>query len=166
MDLYSKKQTTIQSSMMWLAVCLGFLCASAHAGEIFKWVDEQGNVHYSQDPPMNKSAQPMNIKVPKTPAESEEASAQTASTAAEKPPAGDEDKAAEQKALQEAATRKREEAEKKNCQIAMKRLATITAGGRLYEVDENGERHYWDDQTLKAKQADAQKDVDQWCSQE
>jgi hypothetical protein len=151
---------------MWLVFCLAFLCASANAGEIFKWVDEQGNVHYSQDPPMNKSAQPMNIKVPKESAASEETSAQSASTAADKPPAGDEDKAAEQKALQEAAARKREEAEKKNCQIAMKRLATITAGGRLYEVDENGERHYWDDQTLKAKQADAQKDVDQWCSQE
>jgi hypothetical protein len=48
----------------------------------------------------------------------------------------------------------------------MKRFATVTAGGRLYEVDEQGERHYWDDATLKAKQAEAQKDVDQWCGQE
>ena len=48
----------------------------------------------------------------------------------------------------------------------MKRLATITAGGRLYEMDEKGERHYWDDETRKGKMADAQKDVDKWCGQE
>ena len=166
MDLFSKKWTTIQSGVVWLVFCLAFLSASAHGGEIFKWVDEEGNVHYSQDPPMNKAAKPMSIKVPKPSAASEDSASQTESTAEAKSPPGSEDKAAEQKALQEAAARKQQEAEKKNCQIAMKRFATVTAGGRLYEVDEQGERHYWDDATLKAKQAEAQKDVDQWCGQE
>jgi hypothetical protein len=166
MDLFSKMRISLQSSTLWLVIGLAFVCASAHGGEIFKWVDEEGNVHYSQDPPMNKSSRSMNIKVPKTPAASEDSDAQTASPADTTQQAADEDKAADQKARQEAAAKKQEEAQKKNCQIAMKRLATITAGGRLYEVDEKGERHYWDDQTLQAKKVEAQKDVDQWCGQE
>ena len=138
-----------------------------YAGGIYKWVDKEGNVHYSQDP-VDQSSQPMNIKIPKTTA-SEEATAEDTNSAA-KPQTTDDDKAGdktkEQQAMQDAAARKQQEAQEKNCQIAMKRLATISAGGRLYEVDKKGERVYWDDATRQAKQADAQADVSKWCGQE
>jgi hypothetical protein len=154
------------NSVVFLLVLLGLVvfCASVQAGEIYKWVDEEGNVHYSQDP-QHRSAQPMNIKVPKSSASTETASNREDAATAVKSQPSDADQTEEQ-AQKEAAARKQQEAEKKNCQIAMKRLATITAGGRIYEVDEQGERIYWDDNTRKAKLADAQKDVDEWCGQE
>lgn len=168
MDLFSKKRISFQTGTVCLFACLALLSVSAHGGGIYKWVDEEGNIHYSQDPPQNKSAEPLNIKVPKSSAAGEETTDASEDTAASKSSAENDDKTNKQKILEEAqaAAKKREEAEKKNCQIAMKRLATISAGGRLYEVDESGERHYWDDQTLQAKKAEAQKDVDQWCGQE
>ena len=144
-----------------LVLGLAVICANVQAGEIYKWVDEDGNVHYSQDP-QHRGAQAMNIKVPK----SSSPSSQEQSTTAAQPQTDNQDTTEEQQALNEAAANKQEEAQKKNCQIAMKRLATISAGGRIYEVDDKGERVYWDDNTRTAKLAEAQKDVDQWCSQE
>ena len=52
---------------------------------------------------------------------------------------------------------------KKNCGISKKRLAAINAGGRLYEVNEKGERSYWNDATRQAKMAEAQAQVNEWC---
>jgi uncharacterized iron-regulated membrane protein len=151
------------NSLVLLLALAGF-CAAAHAGEIYKWVDEQGNVQYSQVP-QNQAAQPMNIKVPKTsaPSDNQEKSNAPESPTSEPPQKGNPE---EDKAIQEAAAKKQQEAQKQNCQISMKRLATITAGGRIYEVDEQGERAYWDDQTRQAKLAEAQQDVDKWCTQE
>ena len=108
----------------------------------------------------------MKIKVPKTSASEESASNQDQTAAATEPQAGNDDNAPNEQATKEDAAKKQEEAQKKNCQIAMKRMATISAGGRIYEVDEKGERVYWDDNTRKAKMAEAQKDVDKWCGQE
>lgn len=164
MKILLKMRAKIQISLVLLLGAAVF-CSATQAGGIYKWVDKEGNVHYSQDP-QHSGAQQMNIKVPKPSTPTETASNQGAPANAAEPQAGNGDKTEEQQALQEAAEKKQQEAEKKNCQIAMKRLATITAGGRIYEVDEQGERVYWDDNTRKAKLAEAQKDVEQWCSQE
>jgi len=163
MDLLTKSPATGKFSPLFLLICLAFIGPAAHAGGIYKWVDEQGNVHYSQDP-QGQSAEELKLKIPKTSSDDEGA------TKTEPKAADDADKTqaddAKQKAEKQAAAQDQKEAKEKNCQISMKRLATITAGGRLYEVDEKGERHYWDDDTRKAKLEDAQKNVDQWCAQE
>jgi len=144
-----------QNSVVLLALLgLAVFCAGAQAGGI-----------YSQDP-QHLSDQPMNIKVPKSSSSQETASSKEESPTAAEPQTGDAGQTEEQKALEEAAARKQQEAGKKNCQTAMKRFATITAGGRIYEVDEQGERVYWDDNTRQAKLAEAQQDVDKWCGQE
>lgn len=153
-------RTTLQSIAV-LVFCLAVF--AAQAGEIYKWVDKDGSVHYSQDP-QNQSAQPMKIKIPKTTSSSDENSNQAEPAAPQDTP--EQPNAGEDNALKETTAKKQQEAHEKNCQIAMKRLATITAGGRLYEMDEKGERHYWDDETRNGKMADAQKDVDKWCGQE
>jgi len=166
MKVFSKMRIRFQHSVVFLLVSLGLavLCANVQAGEIDKWGDKEGNVNYSQDP-QNSSAQALNIKLPKS-AAAEAGSNQEESTTATDPQTGDGEKAGEEQATKEDAAKKQEEAQMKNCQIAMKRLATITKGGRLYEVDEKGERVNWDDNTRNAKMAEAQKDVDQWCGQE
>ncbi|MGD8938092.1 MAG: DUF4124 domain-containing protein [Gammaproteobacteria bacterium] len=166
MGVLSKMRIRFQNSVVLLALLgLAVFCAGAQAGGIYKWVDKEGNVHYSQDP-QHLSDQPMNIKVPKSSSSQETASSKEESPTAAEPQTGDAGQTEEQKALEEAAARKQQEAGKKNCQTAMKRFATITAGGRIYEVDEQGERVYWDDNTRQAKLAEAQQDVDKWCGQE
>jgi hypothetical protein len=136
--------------------------SAAQAGGIYKWVDKNGNVHYSQDP-QGSASQEIHLKIPKASGDNDSGDNSDAPAAAAKK--ADKDKPQE-KAKQEAAAISQKEAKEKNCQISMKRLAAISAGGRLYEVDESGERNYWDDDTRKAKLAEAQKSVDQWCTQE
>jgi len=159
MGVFTKMRIRLHYSLVLLLGLVVF--SAAQAGEIYKWVDKDGTVHYGQQP-QDLSAEPMNIKVPKSSAPSEP---QNPTTAANQQPAA-EGQSEEEAALRQAAEKKQQDAQKHNCQIAMKRLATITAGGRIYEVDEQGERVYWDDNTRQSKLAEAQKDVDKWCSQE
>lgn len=52
--------------MMYWAVCL-LLTFTAQA-QIYKWVDEKGQVHYSDEPPENQQAQEVKLKTHKLPA--------------------------------------------------------------------------------------------------
>ncbi|WP_455203446.1 DUF4124 domain-containing protein [Kaarinaea lacus] len=152
-----------------MLICLCLL-TTAQAGSVYKWVDEEGNIHYSQDP-QHRSAQEMDVKT--KPASSDSGSdgdakedAYEAQTG--KKPKDDKDKARREheEKEQQAMAAKKAEQKQKNCQIAMKRRATIAAGGRLYEVDEKGERHYWSDAEREAKLAEAEQQVADWCSEE
>ena len=59
---------------------------------------------------------------------------------------------------------KNEEIKKKNCEKAQAHLRTISAGGRLYEIDKDGERVYWDDAKRAAKIKEGEKSVEKWCN--
>lgn len=136
---------------------------AALAGKVYKWVDSNGEVHYGAQPPV-ENAQELNIKTkPSSPApENTAEAADKDGQNNEKAQAKDPVKVHNEKELAEV-EKKNAEIEKKNCGISKKRLAAINAGGRLYEVDEKGERSYWNDATRQAKMAEAQAQVDQWC---
>jgi hypothetical protein len=133
----------------------------AAAAKVYKWSDEDGSIHYSQEPPAEK-AEEINVK-----------STQPVSTIPNrKPPEpasnrdnGEKtDKESKDTAAKNAEIEKQnEEIRKKNCKLANQQFMTINQGGRMYEVDEKGERHYWDDATRAAKLTEAQKSIEQWC---
>ena len=145
-----------------LILVLSVTASSLWAATVYKWVDAQGNVHYSQSPPQQIGAKEMDIRVrspilqepprhvdgtPDSPAEAKEVAK----------------KKKAESAKQAEVEKKNAEVRAKNCKTAKRRFATINQGGRLYEVDENGERQYWDDAQRQAKLASAQADVDKWC---
>ena len=165
MDLLAKSPATGKITLSCFLIYMSLIFTFAHAAGIYKWVDEQGNVHYSQDP-QGQSAQELKIKTPKSSSSDDKSSAQAEPKNAKNPEKAADGDANNNAEKQAAAAQEQKEAKEKNCQISIKRLATITAGGRLYEVDEKGERSYWDDETRKAKQEEAQKSVDQWCTEE
>jgi len=45
-----------------LAAALLLSCASAHAGQIYKWTDANGEVHYTDTPPPGISVEPVHIE--------------------------------------------------------------------------------------------------------
>lgn len=54
----------------FFACALALACsATAQAGQIYKWVDAQGNVHFAAQPPEGQSADPVNPRInqPKAP---------------------------------------------------------------------------------------------------
>ncbi len=117
---------------------LALLSFQACAGGIYKWVDENGKVHYS-DRRSGKDAK--NIKLP---------AAGKASSGATLTP---EQRWEKQQRLLQAYERKRSEKKqaklqaakakakaKRNCALARDRLRTVTDAGYLYRVEEDGER--------------------------
>ena len=137
---------------------------------ISKWVDAQGQVHYSdQPPPPEAKAETLRSAsdsegtagisgvtatsapaAPKTIAE-REAELKKAQQAKEA--------AADKAAQKQAAT----EAIKANCATAQQNLRTLQEGIRMVEVDANGERSYLDDNQRQQRIAKTQQDVSNYC---
>lgn len=153
------------SRIIFTAALLSLLLASPaiFAGKVYKWVDKDGNVHYSAQKPMS-GAQEMKVKVrPSSSADNSETTAESSSATKQEA----QEETIKVSSEKEAAEIEKRNAEirKKNCSVAKKRLATIKVGGRLFEVDEKGERHYWDDATRASKLSEAQAQVQEWCKE-
>jgi Domain of unknown function (DUF4124) len=137
---------------------------------ISKWVDAQGQVHYSdQPPPPEAKAETLRS------ASDTEGTAGTSGVNATSAPAAPktiaereaelkkaqqaEQAAADKAAQKQAAT----EAIKANCATAQQNLRTLQEGIRMVEVDANGERSYLDDNQRQQRIAKTQQDVSNYC---
>lgn len=148
------KRLTLALALVWFFADIGM------AATVYKWVDENGTVHYGQRP-KDKSSKRMKIRVkqPSTPAASSTSTApKTGSTQASNS-TGEAKKSAEELAWE----KKQTEIKQKNCEMARERMASLTAGGRMYEV-KDGQRHYLDDAARSAKMKDARESVNKWCN--
>ncbi len=135
-----------------------------------KWIDEQGNVHYSdQLPPAHvKAKSALNFSTPAVPvaassvtgastvasASGVSAAGKTAADAAAK-------KAAADKAVQDAANKAQNQA---NCINAKQNLANLKDGMRIAVIDPNtGERSYMDDTQRQQSVDTAQQQISKYC---
>jgi len=162
--------------MKRLSVALGLaLCVALQASaQMYKWVDSDGKVQYSDKPP------PSNIKTEKLRVPGRAASAPAASEgkgAAQKDAAkaGPKTAAQEEQAFrkrqldaskaQEAETQKQAEALERaeNCKRAKAALAILQIGGRQMRIDEKGERVFLDDQQIGQETARAQQEAATAC---
>ena len=132
---------------------------------INKWVDDQGHVHYSDQPP------PSNAKA-ETLRSTSGSDGNTAAASAPAAPKTIAEREAElkksQKAKQEAANKAlqkqaSEDAKKASCATSQQNLRTLQQGIRMVEVDANGERSYMDDKQRQERIAKAQQDVSTYC---
>ncbi|HTT37574.1 MAG TPA: DUF4124 domain-containing protein [Burkholderiales bacterium] len=146
-----------------LALCILALPASA---EMYKWTDENGSVHYSDQPP------PPNVR------KSEALKTHTLahhSTSGEKPAAAQKSAAelemefrkrrletaeAEAKAQKEA---KAEGEKKENCKRATGQVSAMQNGGRVTRYGPNGEQVFLTDDEIAKAVAEAKKAADSWC---
>jgi Domain of unknown function (DUF4124) len=148
--------------------------------EIYKWKDKNGVVRYTDTPP------PSNIRLEsidgKRPIKSNQAPlAPVVNTEAGKVEMNGKEPAAKAESTEDAAAKlrqknaeteknnkKEKEAQAKlneeNCKAAKSNLASFNQGGRVYKMNEKGEREYMDDAGLKAGAAKAQKEVAQYCN--
>ncbi len=133
-----------------------------------KWVDANGKVHYSdQPPPANVKAKTLR-SAPATPDSVGDVAATSAPAAtktyaereAEWKKAQQAKKEAADKATQEQA---RKEERKANCALSQQNLRTFQSGMPIAEVDASGERAYLDDTQRQQRIAKAQQDISNWC---
>lgn len=158
------------SVAMGLMLCLA-LPASA---QMYKWVDSNGKVQYSDKPP------PSNIKTEKLREAAPAASAPAASEdkgAAKKDAAkaGPRTQAEEEQAFrkrqldtakaQQAEDKKQAEARQKeeNCTRARAALTNLEMGGRQVRIDDKGERVFLEEDQIARETAKARQDVATAC---
>lgn len=165
--------------LLWgISLALTLIATTANA-EIYKWKDKNGVVRYSDiPPPSNVPYQSIGKKTNK-----ESAAAPEPSTAApapdnapvaapqqktpEEPSMVDADKQQkeEEAARQKAAAAEAEQKQKQElCANAKAKLQSLQQGGRIYKMNEKGEREFMDDAALAQGVADAQAEVDKNCS--
>ncbi|MEQ1801108.1 MAG: DUF4124 domain-containing protein [Gammaproteobacteria bacterium] len=139
--------------------------AGAQEASVYRWVDAQGIVHYSDQPAADSSAEELPIRYRKTDRGALQARLKAkseidAAGAVREGQESDADAAAEadrQKVLAERDT---------NCKAARDRVAKYTNALRLYKPGPNGERVYLTNEELDVERADANRAVDQWCNEE
>ena len=151
--------------------------------EIYKWKDKDGTVHYTDTPP------PSNIKqesiggkkltkptgqAPLAPLADTDATTGKDEMKGKVPNQNLESpdeiaaKLRQKNAEADKNNKKQKEAQAKikeeNCKASKANLASYQQGGRVYKMNEKGEREYLDDAGLKAGAEKAQKEVSEYCS--
>ena len=151
--------------------------------EIYKWKDKNGTVRYTDTPP------PSNIKqesiggkkltkptgqAPLAPVANTDATAGKDEMKGKVPNQNLESpdeiaaKLRQKNAETEKNNKKEKEAQAKikeeNCKASKANLASYQQGGRVYKMNEKGEREYLDDAGLKAGAEKAQKEVSEYCN--
>lgn len=130
---------------------LALLAAGTAQAKMYKWVDEQGNIHYSQERPPQAGVE--EIKPPPPPADAPPARRQDAAeqTGSGGPgPTGD----AEGDDLQA-------KVYKKNCEIARKNLDIYTQHSRV--LNAQGEVEELDEETRQARIREARENIKKYC---
>lgn len=144
---------------LWILLLLALpLGASA---ELYRWVDAQGRVHYSDSPP---PANATSTKTLNTPAPASPAPAAAPKSWQEKEMEFRQRRAAEAEA-QAKKEKEAEEARQKqaNCEAARKNLQLLESGQRVVTVNAQGEREFLDDAARQKAINDARKAVETWC---
>ncbi len=150
-----------QTFLRFLIAGLGMLVMLNASATIYKWVDEQGKINYS-DQPQSKNAEAVDIRVsqPARPANTDSKDNQTPASGKPAEQAEPQPQAAPQKNTPPKLSRKEKRA---RCADAKKRLQAITVRNRVRERDEKGNLRYLGEEERQARLKDAQKNIRKYC---
>jgi len=141
-----------------LAAAIVMLVAPAQdaAARIYKWVDEEGNVQYTQKPPPDRPSETVDVATsgPSTAPEDEQEGEQSADA---EPGEAEQAPAPEQLAMEQ------EEQIRQNCEIARNNLKLLESGVRVQTRDEAGNPVILDDEAREEELAEARKQVQTFC---
>ena len=130
------------------------------AGEIYKWTDEEGNVHFT-DKPVVEEAERVAIQSRRTDPERVQAMVQARAEAAAK--AAEEEAAATPQGPTEEEIQARLEERAKRCATYRERLQRFVQSRRIYREDENGERVYLSEEEMQEAREKVENQVQEYC---
>ena len=149
-------QVNISHSILFIV--LTFVCSTAFAAT-YKWVDEDGNTHYTQRPPAN-GIESETIKLP--PSVDSGTGSRTLEEDQQLLEEGRENRAKQAEERQRAADEKVRQ--KKNCEIARVRLRSLTYRPRVFFVQPDGTYIRSDEETRQAEIAKANESIAEVCN--
>ena len=136
---------------------------TATAGEIYKWTDEEGNVHFGDRPdgeePEKVAIQSRSTDPARVQASVQARAAATARSAEEEAAAAAAQQGPTREELQAQADEKAEK-----CNTYRARLQKYVTSRRLFREDENGERVYLDESETQAAREKVENQVQKYCS--
>lgn len=140
------------------------LLASTNAfAAINKWVDDQGRVHYSDQPPP-ANMQPKKLRSDAAAADAAGSGVNATKTFAERDAELKRDSLAKQAEADKAAKKQAaEDARAINCDNAQQTLRSLQSGVRIMDIGTNGERSYIDDTERQQRTSKAQQYISTNC---
>ncbi len=137
------------------------VCAAlpAQAAKLYKWVDDQGNVTYSERRPQNHEAETIRLR----------GATLDSSGAQEKldqlnDRANDQQKDREFAKNSASATAARNERLADNCKIARENMRILRTTSRIQDKDADGEAYFLDEAGIQAKMTATQRQIDDNCN--
>ena len=142
-----------------LAALVLTLVATAATGEVYKWVDADGKVHYGDRKPASGSDSRV---IELEPAPSKDANhAERSAQRRRLLDAFEAERAQREEAEAQAAAEKREHEER--CARVRRDLARFERANIVYTQDESGARIYMNDEKRRSASADARAWIDEHC---
>ena len=133
----------------------------AAAGDIFKWTDEDGNIHF-EDRPFGENPEKVAIQSRPTNPARVQANVQSRADAAAK--AAKAEAAATPTGPSPAELQAQADARAEKCSTSRALLQRFVTSRRLYRQDENGERVYLDENETLAARERVENQVQDYCS--
>ncbi len=127
---------------VWIIICVLPLQVSAG---VYQWKDAQGRVHFGDRPPEDVGAKPMQIKPPTHLNSDREAAGERQREVDSFFERRQNERLADEKAQEQAD--KRRQARKEHCRKMLSQLRHTERVTRFYELNEQGERVFLDDET-------------------
>lgn len=138
------------------------LVNQSQAIQVYKSIGSFGEVKYSQYPPQNgKKVEVLEFRSNGTQASAGQFAGKTD---ANQPPAAP---SAENQRVAELEARIKDQeanANAQRCQSLRNNLTNLNVGGRIYEMDANGNRKYLDSREIELKRERVQQAITQYCS--
>lgn len=122
---------------------------SLNAGTIHKWVDDKGNVHYGDTPPIEMKSE--NVQVQSAPSNPGKALPRLNSANGEEAPVGDNNQQVSDK--QASAI----------CASARSDLSIISTSDRIQIQQPDGNSRYLEPDEIEARKSKSQAEVDRFC---
>ncbi|MCE5182507.1 MAG: DUF4124 domain-containing protein [Betaproteobacteria bacterium] len=141
------------------------MTAVAHAG-VTKWVDADGKVQYSDQPPpvSTKSQKSLNIKTsPALPKATSNSNGESRSIAEKELEFRKRQVKTEEAAAKEAKDQEEAKRAKANCEQSRQQLQALQEGQRMSKYNEKGERVFMEDSDRPQAINEAKQAVDSWC---
>ena len=145
-----------------LALSAAALTTSASAGEIYRYVDEQGSVHYLDRPTGESGEERMDITYSATNPASVNAQVKRRSDYMAALDEAREETRGRREA--EAQARAEVEARAAKCEENRNRLESYLQSRRLYRQNDAGEREYLDDEQILEARRRAEEAIQETCS--
>ena len=152
----------VQRIRFWLLLLLAL--GQGAAADVYRWVDENGRVHFGDRPPVSEAAETTTIDTQNSPPPSPDTAPGSSDRSVARQRLLDQYQK-EREAKQEAVQRKQAQEQRREqlCLQARTDLENYQTHPVLYEMSSNGERRYLSEEERAQTIAEARQAVEHWC---